>query len=47
MTLDSAIREDSADDIAYRGCYGERVPRDPLQKIVTQVQAIVAVLPPR
>jgi hypothetical protein len=39
--------EDPADD-AYRGCYGERVPRDPrFQTIVAQVQAIAAVLPPR
>jgi hypothetical protein len=46
--LRRAINEDSADDIAYRGCYGERVPRDPaFQKIVAQVQAIVSELPPR
>lgn len=46
--LDHAIRGDYASDVAYRGCYGERVPRDPaFQKIVVQVQAIVAVLPPR
>jgi hypothetical protein len=48
VALNSAIRGDFADDIAYRSCYGQRVPRDrAFQKIVTQVQAIVAVLPPR
>lgn len=46
--LDHAIKGDYADDVAYRRCYGERVPRDPaFQAIVAQVQAIAAVLPPR
>lgn len=48
VALNSAIRDDDADDIAHRSCYGERVPRKPaFQKIVMQVQAIAAVLSPR
>lgn len=46
--LRRTTREEDASDVEYRGCYGERVPHDPaFQKIVLQVQAIVASLPRR
>jgi len=39
---------DDAADVAYRGCYGERVRRDPaFKKIIAQVPAIATVLPRR